>query len=442
MELALALPREREPALYRPRQPRKTPLYRLVEQYYEDVKAVWEDRFEKKYGRWRGFIDNVVWRYLDCGTPEGGFARLRCEDCHDERLLSFSCRQRGICPSCDAKRAARFGALLADEVLEEVPHQMWVFTIPKMLRVYFLHHRELLGELSRAAYETVKELMTLAAFEDDSFRPGMVSVVQTFAEAARFHPHVHALCSRGGWNASGDWIPVPYMDTRKAEELFRHHVFRLLKDKELLSQERIKLLLSWRRSGFSIDDSVRLPLGEQKGLEDVARYMLRAPVSLSRLRWTPGDKEVFYNDSYTESKGQTARGQSIDALEFVARALTQIPQPRKHLLFYYGYYSNAVRGRRFTHPPKNELTDDNSPDTADEPALDPARKAALRRRWADLIRRVFEVDPLICDRCGGQLQVIAFITQPRVIRKILDHLKKRKGRNRPPPPAQSASVLL
>jgi hypothetical protein len=42
------------------------------------------------------------------------------------------------------------------------------------------HHRELLGELSRAAYETVKEPMTAAVFKDDAFRPGMVSVIQTF----------------------------------------------------------------------------------------------------------------------------------------------------------------------------------------------------------------------------------------------------------------------
>ena len=87
---------------------------------------------------------------------------------------------------------------------------MWVFTIHKMLRVYFLHHRELLGELSRAAYETVRELMAAAVFEDESFRPGMVSVVQTCGEAARFHPHVHALCSRGGWSAKRQYsIPTP-----------------------------------------------------------------------------------------------------------------------------------------------------------------------------------------------------------------------------------------
>jgi hypothetical protein len=46
-----------------------------------------------------------------------------------------------------------------------VGHVQWVFTIPKMLRIYFLHHRQLLGALSRAAYETVKELMVSAVEE-------------------------------------------------------------------------------------------------------------------------------------------------------------------------------------------------------------------------------------------------------------------------------------
>jgi hypothetical protein len=61
-----------------------------------------------------------------------------------------------------------------------------------MLRIYFLHHRELLGALSRAGYETVKELMA-AAVEEKGLRPGMVSVVQTFGEGAKFHPHLHTL---------------------------------------------------------------------------------------------------------------------------------------------------------------------------------------------------------------------------------------------------------
>ena len=72
----------------------------------------------------------------------------------------------------------------------------------------------------------------------------------------------------------------------------------------------------------------------------------------------------------------------------------------------------------------------------DEPTMSPARKQALRRRWADLIKRVFELDPLRCP-CGGTMRVVAFITQPRVIRKILGHLKNKANRDRAPPEPSS-----
>jgi hypothetical protein len=100
-------------------------LYRLVEAHYEEVKGQWEDRFEQRYGHWRGFVDEVVTRYLDCGVFEAGFARVQCRDCHEEYLVACSCKGRGLCPSCGAKRAAAFAAFLNDEVLEPVGHAMW-----------------------------------------------------------------------------------------------------------------------------------------------------------------------------------------------------------------------------------------------------------------------------------------------------------------------------
>jgi hypothetical protein len=65
--------------------------------------------------------------------------------------FAFSCKTRGLCPSCSAKRSAATAALLAEEVIEQVGHAQSVFVIPKMLRPSFLQHRELLGELPRAA---------------------------------------------------------------------------------------------------------------------------------------------------------------------------------------------------------------------------------------------------------------------------------------------------
>ncbi len=64
---------------------------------------------------------------------------------------------------------------------------------------------------------------------------------------------------------------------------------------------------------------------------------------------------------------------------------------------------------------------------------------ALRRRWAELFSRIFEVDPLVCPRCGGTMRIIAFITEPRVIGKILAHLAATGVDARSPPGADPSS---
>ncbi len=145
-------------------------MYRLVEALYDQVKGVWEERFEQRYGFWRAFVDDVVNAYLDCGRFESGFARVKCSDCGHEFLVATSCQMRGFCPSCGAKRAAAFAAFLADEALEQVGHVMWTFSLPKMIRPYFVHRPELRGKLCRAAFETVQEMMAVAAIGGGGFR--------------------------------------------------------------------------------------------------------------------------------------------------------------------------------------------------------------------------------------------------------------------------------
>jgi hypothetical protein len=79
-----------EAAAYREHRPAETPLSVLVESLYETVEGAWEDLcFERRYGFWRGLLDGVVARYLDCGILERGFARIRCPDCATEYLLAF-----------------------------------------------------------------------------------------------------------------------------------------------------------------------------------------------------------------------------------------------------------------------------------------------------------------------------------------------------------------
>jgi hypothetical protein len=203
-----------------------------------------------------------------------------------------------------------------------------------------MHDRKLLGDLARLAYETIQELMSEVA-GDPRARPGVVAVPQTFGNAVRVHPHTHCLASRGVWNEQGQWTPVPYVDTLAAEKLFAHKVIRFLKNKGLVSDERIELLRSFRHSCFSADCSVSVWPDDTAGLQLVRRslgeggrlacYLLRCPVSLSRIHWTPGSKTLFYESagSHDDPFHSHPKGETLDVFDFIARVLTQIPEPRK-----------------------------------------------------------------------------------------------------------------
>jgi hypothetical protein len=99
--------------------------------------------------------------YLSCGLLCRGFARLKCEDCGERRLVAFSCRGRSFCPSCEKKKQLLWAEWLREEVLLPVAHRHVVLTIPRLLRPLFRRRRELLGEPARAGAEAVKELSLL-----------------------------------------------------------------------------------------------------------------------------------------------------------------------------------------------------------------------------------------------------------------------------------------
>ncbi|MCU0728193.1 MAG: transposase zinc-binding domain-containing protein, partial [Planctomycetes bacterium] len=137
------------PSLYRPRYPERTPLWKLFDEHYLDFTRVHEERFEHEDGPLRTVVTETVTAFLDCGVLRAGFARVCCPECHAEYLLAFSCKGRGLCPSCQAKRAELFAEKLREEILAPLAHRHVVFTIPKALRKLFLRERALLDLLPR-----------------------------------------------------------------------------------------------------------------------------------------------------------------------------------------------------------------------------------------------------------------------------------------------------
>jgi hypothetical protein len=104
---------------------------------------------------------------------------------------------------------------------------------------------------------------------------------------------------------------------------------------------------------------------------------------------------------------------TFDALEWLAAMCSHVPNKGEQMVRYYGYYSNVCRGQR-----KKANEDGLVPSILqpDEPSK------GYRKNWARLIQKIYEIDPLACPRCKGEMRIIAFTEGGEVIKKILKHL--------------------
>ena len=103
----------------------------------------------------------------------------------------------------------------------------------------------------------------------------------------------------------------------------------------------------------------------------------------------------------------------LGPLDFLAEFTQHIPAKGAHLVRYYGWYSNKSRGLRLKAERATALqSQDPLGGSVDaEEAGAPARPCNFT--WARLIKRVYEVDPLVCPECGATMKVISFIEPPQ-----------------------------
>ena len=196
----------------------------------------------------------------------------------------------------------------------------------------------------------------------------------------------------------------------------------------------MELLLSWKRSGFSVHVGDPIRGSDKAALERVARYVRRLHLAESRILYNEDRAEVIFSSGKKPHPGFKGNFRIFKAPDFVAAVAGFLPQPYQHESLAYGEYSNAVRGlRKRRRNRKTPLTDD-------ELRLLPPDKQLWLSSWRELVKRIYEVDPLRCS-CGGEMRIVSLITNHAVIARILNHQglwppPQRRPKPRSPPPPE------
>jgi hypothetical protein len=229
----------------------------------------------------------------------------------------------------------------------------------------------------------------------------------------------------GRVDAAGVFHKIPRIDDLRLAEIFTREVLAFLVGKELLSPEWAEHLLSWRHTGFSVHSLVRAKTKPEA--ERVGQYMIRPLLALERLCFLEKEGQVGYRWGREATEQET-----MDYLEFIARVTSHIPDKGQVMVRYYGLYANAHRGK------------------ARKAGLSPLAlriseeelKPVPSKGWAALIRKVYEVDPMLCPKCGGTMKAVAFLTEYAVVDRIIEHLRLTFVADRPPPPQAAYQELM
>lgn len=418
------------------------------------------------------FVRNEFEAYLRCGIPAEGFARVHCRDCGYDHILPFSCKGRSWCPSCLGRRMNEGAAFLVDRVLGDTPMRHWVLSLPIPLRYLLAYDSELCGEVLGAFVKAIfrwlrwKAKSELGLSSVEQAHPGSVTAIQRASSHLALNVHFHTLTTDGVFVREEPDGPAYFCELpppteeevgqvawetckRTREILIRRGLWEdeeetpgedplSERDPGLagLYQDSIRGVISlgkkrgrsivffgepaWdedpaaKRTGYSFNlhASQATRAGDRVGLERLCRYVLRPPLASDRLIERP-DGLIFLRFKKPWSDG--SEGVLFEPLDLLAKLAALVPPPRMHILRFHGVYAPGAHLRAEVVP---ELTED---DLEDHHIHGQESQGGSRSglTWSQLIKRIFQADALECPRCGSRMQIIAFITSPPVIRKIL-----------------------
>jgi Putative transposase/Transposase zinc-binding domain len=386
----LLCPTTPEPRPYERHRPETTPLYVVVREHLETFLAHVREERGKDLPR---YVEQELRRYLRCGILAHGFCRVVCASCREEILVAYSCKCRGCCPSCSARRMCGTAANLVDHVLPHVPVRQWVLTVPHEVRHILALRPDALTAQNRIFVEEVARWQKRQAEARgiEGGETGSVTFVQRFNATLGSFVHLHVLVPDGVFVREGQAQALAFhegpapsrediaaiaerverrmtrwlrrrglVDDRPAEDrsnearepspleacmqlsLFGGAYLRLAEDGTPvpLDDERFgptgKSPWAAEVNGFNIHAGVTVRAGDREGLEKLCRYCARPPFSLERMSLL-ADGRIAYRLRKPRKNGATHL--VLEPVQLLARIAALIPPPRFALTRFAGAFA-------------------------------------------------------------------------------------------------------
>jgi len=151
-----------------------------------------------------------------------------------------------------------------------------------------------------------------------------------------------AMVLEGGFDEEGNFVFIPFDNLDKMSEYFRRMIIKFFLDKKLINERFARNLLTWRHSGFSINNEIRIYGWDEKARENLSQYIARPPISLKKVFYEPFHSKVLFKTKYNDYFKENVK--MFDAQDFIADLTLHIPPKNVQYIRRYGLYASRTRG--------------------------------------------------------------------------------------------------
>lgn len=390
---------------YERRRPEKTLLYQLVQQNL----LSFYDQLEREHGSsLPDFVKKEFDEFLKCGILAHGFLRAQCQSCKHEKLVAFSCKRRGFCPSCGARRMTEAAAHLVDEVLPIRPYRQWVLSFPFQLRYLFAKESKVMGEVLQIFHRALNTYQCKKAGLRQKLgaKSGAITFIQRFGSSLNLNIHFHTISLEGAFSFTDGQAQFHFNEPpskQELEDLLKNIATRMVrhlekrgliqKDEEdnyylpgvatafdqvqaasityriatgknkgkkaltlqtLPEREHRQSPFLAKYSGFSLHAGVSCKAGERKKLERICRYIARPSLSEERLSLNKRG-QVVYKLKKAYDNGTTHI--LLEPIDLLARLASLVPRPRVNLTRFFGVFAPHFKHRKLVVPAVKKIED-------------------------------------------------------------------------------------
>jgi len=324
--------------------------------------------------------------YLRCGMLAHGFGRARCAGCGHDMFVAFSCKLRGVCPSCGGRRMSETAAHLVDRVLPAVPVRQWVLSVPFELRARLAADPAALTLTSRVFFEEMRrwyrDASGIARTDELRVEGGALTFVHRGGGSLNLNTHLHVIAADGVWRCATDGTTPEFVATRAPTRADLEAVILRVARRVAAGLERAgaheddAALDACRRAafargsygmvrgerarepgtevdearfgrrppkaqagaveGFNLHASVMIAAHDVEGRERLLRYVAR-PIVVGERVSELADGRIAWRLKIPGGRGETHR--IMEPMEFMARLAARLPPPRRPLLRYHGVFA-------------------------------------------------------------------------------------------------------